>query len=122
MTRPGAKALNKPLLIVGIDRRLAGLAFIFAVIVGAKTAVPRSPPSFSSSFMCVAGRRLTRKDPNIFLVLNQVRKQKALYDPAKRQTRSTPWSTFPNSSSRTRMPVLCTACSRSAGSSMTRCF
>jgi hypothetical protein len=28
---------------------------------------------------------MTRKDPNIFLVLNQVRKQKALYDPAKRE-------------------------------------
>ena len=34
MTRLGAKALNKPLLIVGIDRKLAGLAFIFSVIIG----------------------------------------------------------------------------------------
>jgi hypothetical protein len=35
MTRPVAKALNKPLLIVGLDRKLAGLAFIFSVIIGA---------------------------------------------------------------------------------------
>jgi ATP-dependent exoDNAse (exonuclease V) alpha subunit len=35
MTRIGAKALNKPLLIVGVDRKLAGLAFIFSVIIGA---------------------------------------------------------------------------------------
>ena len=35
--------------------------------------------------LCAVGRRMTRKDPNIFLVLNQVRKQKALYDPAKRE-------------------------------------
>lgn len=35
MPRPATKALNKPLLIVGVDRKLAGLTFIFAVIMGA---------------------------------------------------------------------------------------
>src|SRR6185437_15129029 len=35
MTRPATKALNKPLLIVGLDRKLASLAFILSVIVGA---------------------------------------------------------------------------------------
>jgi hypothetical protein len=30
------------------------------------------------------GRRLTRNDPNLFMILNQVRKQKDLYDPMKR--------------------------------------
>ena len=33
--RAGARALNKPLLIIGIDRKLAGLNFLIAVIVGA---------------------------------------------------------------------------------------
>ena len=46
-------------------------------------AARKSPLSFSSSRFVRIGRRMTRKDPNIFLVLNQVRKQKALYDPAK---------------------------------------
>lgn len=91
MTRPGAKALNKPLLIVGVDRKLAGLAFIFSVIIGANDGGSKIAAVVLFIAMCVVGRRLTRKDPNIFLVLNQVRKQKAFYDPAKRQTRSTEW-------------------------------
>jgi type IV secretory pathway TrbD component len=91
MTRPGAKALNKPLLIVGIDRKLAGLAFIFSVIIGANDGGSKIAAVVLFIAMCVIGRRLTRHDPNIFLVLNQVRKQKPFYDPAKRQTRSSQW-------------------------------
>ena len=85
MTRPAARALNKPLLIVGIDRKLAGLAFLLSVIVGANDSGSKIAAVVLFVGLCVAGRRLTRKDPNIFLVLNQVRKQKALYDPAKRE-------------------------------------
>ena len=88
MSRPGAKAINKPLLIIGIDRKLAGLAFIFSVIIGANDGGSKIAAVVLFIAMCVVGRRLTRKDPNIFLVLNQVRKQKAFYDPAKRQIRS----------------------------------
>ena len=91
MTRPGAKALNKPLLIVGVDRKLAGLAFIFSVIIGANDGGSKIAAVVLFIAMCVVGRSFTRKDPNIFLVLNQVRKQKALYDPAKRHTRSSQW-------------------------------
>jgi type IV secretory pathway TrbD component len=81
--RPAAKALNKPLLIVGVDRKLAGLAFILSVIVGANGS--RIAGSILFCLLCVIGRRLTRRDPNIFMVMNQVRKQKALYDPMKRE-------------------------------------
>jgi type IV secretory pathway TrbD component len=91
MTRPGAKALNKPLLIVGIDRKLAGLAFIFSVILGANDGGSKIAAVILFIAMCVVGQRLTRMDPNIFLVLNEVRKQKPLYDPAKREVRSNPW-------------------------------
>ena len=91
MTRPGAKALNKPLLIVGVDRKLAGLAFIFSVIIGANDGGSKIAAVVLFIAMCVVGRRLTRKDPNIFLVLNQVRKQKTFYDTAKRQARSSQW-------------------------------
>jgi type IV secretory pathway TrbD component len=80
MTRPGAKTLNKPLLIVGVDRKLAGLAFIFSVMIGANDGGSKIAAVVLFIGMCVVGRRLTRKDPNIFLVLNQVRKQKAFYD------------------------------------------
>jgi type IV secretory pathway TrbD component len=72
MTRPAAKALNKPLLIVGIDRKLAGLAFLFAVMVGANDGSKIAALGLFLG-MCAVGRRLTRKDPNIFH-LNQIRK------------------------------------------------
>ena len=85
MTRPAAKALNKPLLIVGLDRKLAGLAFLLSVIVGANDGGSKIAAVVLFVALCALGRRMTRKDPNIFLVLNQVRKQKALYDPAKRE-------------------------------------
>lgn len=85
MTRPTAKALNKPLLIVGLDRKLAGLTFLLSVIVGANDGGSKIAAAVLFIVLCAIGRRMTRKDPNIFLVLNQVRKQKALYDPAKRE-------------------------------------
>jgi type IV secretory pathway TrbD component len=85
MTRPAAKALNKPLLIVGLDRKLAGLAFLLSVIVGANDGGSKIAAVVLFVALCAIGRRMTRKDSNIFLVLNQVRKQKALYDPAKRE-------------------------------------
>jgi type IV secretory pathway TrbD component len=85
MTRPAAKALNKPLLIVGIDRKLAGLAFLLAVIVGANDGGSKIAAVVFFVALCALGRRMTRKDPNIFLVLNRVRTQRSLYDPAKRE-------------------------------------
>ena len=85
MIRPAARALNKPLLIVGIDRKLAGLAFLLSVTVGANDGGSKIAAVVLFVALCAFGRRMTRKDPNIFLVLNQVRKQKALYDPAKRE-------------------------------------
>ncbi|MGH9621527.1 MAG: VirB3 family type IV secretion system protein [Bryobacteraceae bacterium] len=85
MTRLAAKALNKPLLIVGIDRRLAGLAFLLSVLVGANDGGSKIAALVLFVALCAVGRKLTRKDANIFLVLNQVRKRKALYDPAKRE-------------------------------------
>ena len=83
MTRLAARALNKPLLIVGIDRKLAGLAFVLSVVVGANGS--RIVVTVFFLALCAVGRRLSRKDPNIFLVFNLLRKQKALYDPMKRE-------------------------------------
>ena len=86
VSRPGARALNKPLLIIGIDRKLAGLTFLLSVIVGANDGFL---PKISGFTLFIAlwavGRRLTRVDSNIFLVMNQVRQRKALYDPLKRE-------------------------------------
>lgn len=87
VTRPGARALNKPLLIVGIDRKLAGLAFLLSVVVGANDGfIPKLSAFALFITLWAIGRRLTRIDPNIFLVMNQVRQRKALYDPLKRDS------------------------------------
>jgi len=83
MIRLGARALNKPLLIVGLDRKPAGLAFLLCVIIGANGSKTAAAALFF--ILYTVGRRLTRRDPNIFQVLNQVRKQRALYDPIKRE-------------------------------------
>jgi type IV secretory pathway TrbD component len=83
MITPAARALNKPMLIVGIDRKLAGLAFLLAVIVGANGS--RIVAGILFLALCAIGRRLSRHDPNIFMVLNLVRRQKPLYDPMKRE-------------------------------------
>ena len=84
--RPGARALNKSLLIVGIDRKLAGLAFLLAVIVGSNDSlVAKAAALILFIAFCWAGRTLTRKDPNLFAVMSQVWRQKAFYDPLKRE-------------------------------------
>jgi type IV secretory pathway TrbD component len=81
----GDHLLNKPLLIIGIDRKLAGLTFLLAVIVGANDGfLPKICAFTLFVALWAVGRRLTRIDPNIFLVMNQVRQRKALYDPLKR--------------------------------------
>ena len=87
VVRPGARALNKPLLIIGIDRKLAGLNFLIAVIVGANDGfVPKLSAFALFIALWAIGRRLTRTDSSIFLVMNQVRQRKALYDPLKRDS------------------------------------
>ena len=86
MPRPAAKSLNKPLVIAGVDRKLAGLCFLIAVIVGASSDAMTAKLIAGALFviLCGLGRRLTRIDPNIFEVMNHYRKQKGLYDPGKR--------------------------------------
>jgi type IV secretory pathway TrbD component len=87
MPRPAAKSLNKPLVIAGVDRKLVGLCFLIAVIVGASSdaITAKVIAGVLFVFLCGLGRRLTRQDPNIFEVMNHYRKQKGLYDPAKRE-------------------------------------
>lgn len=77
------KKANNMRLIVGIDRKLLGLAFLLAVIVGANGSRIVGCVLFLT--LCAVGHRLTRREPNMFLVLNQVRKQRALYDSMKRE-------------------------------------
>lgn len=86
IARPGAKSLNKPQLICGIDRKLAGLAFLLAVIVGANDGWPAKFTAVALFLgLCAFGRYLTRTDPNVFRVFSKYLLQRSLYDPMKRE-------------------------------------
>jgi type IV secretory pathway TrbD component len=85
MVRTGSKSLNKPQLVVGIDRKLLGLSFLGAVIVGANDGWP-AKLSAAGLFLalCILGRLMTRKDPNAFRVMSSYLRQKSFFDPFKR--------------------------------------
>jgi type IV secretory pathway VirB3-like protein len=85
-TKPMAKALNKPLLIAGVDMRLAGLALVTATVVGAVNDAIVYKGIAVALFLavCTGARIATRRDPNLLLVWNLARRHRWLYDPAKR--------------------------------------
>jgi type IV secretory pathway VirB3-like protein len=84
--RPTAKALNKPLLIAGVDMRLAGLALVTATVVGAVNDALVYKGIAIALFLavCAGARIATRRDPNLLMVWNLARRHRWLYDPAKR--------------------------------------
>jgi type IV secretory pathway VirB3-like protein len=85
-TRPTAKALNKPLLIAGVDMRLAGLALVIATVAGAvnDALVYKGIAAALFFAVCACARIATRRDPNLLVVWNLARRHRWLYDPAKR--------------------------------------
>jgi type IV secretory pathway TrbD component len=89
--RPTARALNKPLLIAGIERRLLGMAFVVSAIVAATSgAQPYIQVSIGAAIFVVtisAAKWATRKDDRIFQIALSVWKQKAVYDPCVREIR-----------------------------------
>jgi type IV secretory pathway VirB3-like protein len=84
--KPTAKALNKPLLIAGVDMRLAGLALVTATVVGAvNDALIYKGIAFALFLaVCTGARIATRRDQNLLMVWNLARRHRWLYDPAKR--------------------------------------
>jgi len=85
-TRLTAKALNKPLLIAGVDMRLAGLALVIATVVGAvnDALVYKGIAAVLFLAVCAGARIATRRGPNLLVVWNLARRHRWLYDPAKR--------------------------------------
>jgi type IV secretory pathway TrbD component len=92
--RPTARAMNKPLLIAGIERRLLGLSFIISVVFAANansgsgvspTAIALAVGIFIATI--TAAKRLTRKDDRIFQIALSVWKQKPVYDPLVRKVK-----------------------------------
>ena len=80
---PIYQSLNRPLTILGVERRL----FFFAMLVGAGTfnffgSLLGGLLMFASLFM--AARLVTARDPQLLRILLNASKFKSRYDPAKR--------------------------------------
>lgn len=87
--RPTARALNRPLLIAGVDRRLLGLAFIVSAVFAACSPVTPDVQMVIGLGVFLgataAAKWATRKDDRIFQIASSVWKQKAVYDPLVRK-------------------------------------
>lgn len=86
MRTAAPQALNKPLVIFGMDFKMLGLAFpVSAVIAGASdTGTARGVAIGAFFAICWTGRLFTKRDPRYFEVVRTTWRQKALYDPMKR--------------------------------------
>lgn len=85
--RSTARAINRPLLIAGIERRMLGMAFIISVVAGANGPRLAGFPIFGFVvfFALIAlAKFATRRDDRLLLILPSVWRQKAVYDPSLR--------------------------------------
>jgi len=79
---PCAVAINKPLLVGGIERRLFGVSLIVSAVVGANGS--RIVGFLLFFALMVAARKLTRRDDRMFQIAPFIWRQRAHYDPIKR--------------------------------------
>lgn len=85
-----ASGINKPRLLIGIDKRLFVLSFVlaFGVFYGCQTflgfAVSSLLTIMVSAAVLTAAWRLTAKDPQMMTLLGVLMKQKPIYDPGRR--------------------------------------
>ena len=77
------QAINKPLLILGIERMLLGLLFVVCAAIAAKLSRPLALCIFFGA--CTAAKAASKKDPNLLPILAECWKFKPVYDPMKRE-------------------------------------
>ncbi len=93
--RPTARAINRPLLIAGIERKMLGMSVLIAVVITANIPEATGKLAFIP-FKAVVGFGLftalvsiakfaTRRDDRLLQILASVWRQKAVYDPHLRQ-------------------------------------
>jgi type IV secretory pathway TrbD component len=84
--RPTSRALNKPLLLLGIDPKIVSLSLVIAVIIAANSDAMLARFIAGAVFLmlCAGGRRLARFDARATSVLQLAWAQKPIYDPLKR--------------------------------------
>jgi type IV secretory pathway TrbD component len=78
-----AGAINKPRLVVGLDRRMIGLAMVVPAVFAA--IEQRVIAGVAFVVMYVLSVYLTRKDENLVPIYAMTWRQKGIYDPGKRR-------------------------------------
>lgn len=80
-------ALNKPRLFVGVEKRALLGSFLLSFLIGESADTFASICAGIGVFvvLCALSVRLSRYDPKMLPILARVRKQRAIYDPGKRE-------------------------------------
>ena len=80
-------AFNKPRLFVGMEKRalLSSFLLSFLVAVSADTLLSISVAIGLFVVLCGVSVRMTHHDVKLLPILMRVRKQRAIYDPGKRE-------------------------------------
>ena len=80
---PVYRAVNKPLTVAGVERRIFGIVMIGSLLV--LIAIGMTPAALTFGFLFFLGRWMTRTDHRFPQIVLAVRRFRKLYDPAKRE-------------------------------------
>ena len=81
----GSGPLNKPMLIMGTDPKMAGLAMgPVALAIATNSVLAEIAAGAAFIAWCWYLRRVSREDARKLRIMATVRRQKGLYDPLKR--------------------------------------
>ena len=80
----GSGPLNKPMLIMGIDPKMAGLAMgPVALAIATNSVLAEIAAGGAFIAWCWSVRRVSREDASKLRIMATVRRQRGLYDPLK---------------------------------------
>jgi type IV secretory pathway TrbD component len=80
---PVYRALNVPMTIGGVERRMFGLSMMGGLLVLIAFGMTGAALTFGSLFL--AARWATKQDPQLPQILVSARRFRKLYDPVKRE-------------------------------------
>ncbi len=80
-SNPAYRAINKPLMVGGVERRMFGVAMIGSLLVLIAFGMTGAAIVFAILF--TSARRVTKQDPQILRVILGSRRFRTVYDPAK---------------------------------------
>lgn len=78
-------AINKPMLVVGIDRTILALVLCFSVMFAVKVNRVAGIVLFVGG--CYAAKQASRKDPDLLPIARQAWKLRPIYCPLKREVK-----------------------------------